>query len=225
VHPTQRVEVHDAAVLRKAAAAIPSTVPVSLGSIERGDGFGAGTYLTWHVPRKDEPNGWGHVLEIPAGAALIEKWKKPVVNDEPIGAASKLIAGSRDNVPARFRASALVTRLAGLGATFHYEGGLQARIPAGRERECFNAWNEAWRLLPTDIEQRGTFGRAGEQGSVAVGYERSTAAAVYERRTNDEAWVVAVGVTGEPRVRTAPGWRVATTERLPGVELTRATRN
>ena len=36
-------------------------------------------------------------------------------------------------------AAAALTGLAGLGATFHYESGLQAGIPTGKELECFTA--------------------------------------------------------------------------------------
>ena len=225
VHPTQRREVHDTVVVRQLASAVPPGVPVSLGSIERGAGFGEGSYLTWHVPRSTDHGGWGHVLAIAEGPALLAKWKKPVVNDEPIGAAAEYVAGRRDNDPARFRAAALVTRLAGLGATFHYEGGLQARIPSGRELECFDAWNEAWRLLPQDVAERGAFRRAGEDGSAVAAFDAGAAAAVFERRTEKDAWVVAVGVSGDPALRPSNGWRTAQTERAPGVLIVRLMRD
>ena len=219
VHPTQRAQVHEADIIAMLAATVPKTVPVSLGSVERGDGFAAGSYVTWHVPRTDEPAGWGHVLAIADGAELVQKWKKPVVSDEPIGAASVFVPGRRDNDVSRFRAGALLTRLAGLGATFHYEGGLHARIPRGRELECFKGWSEAWHLLPDDIERRGVFARAGEPDSAAAAYDRSAAAAVFERRDEKQAWVVAVGVTRDPDVQPAPGWRAGPAQQLPGLHL------
>src|SRR4029078_7891013 len=74
------------------------------------------------------------------GAALIRKFKKPVISDEPIGAADTAVTGRRDNDPGRFRASAQAAARAGLGATFHYEGGLQARLPTGVEQACLRAW-------------------------------------------------------------------------------------
>ena len=90
---------------------MPREIPVALGSIERGDGFGEGSYVTWHAPRESGKGGWGHVLELAQGAALLERWKKPVVSDEPIGAGAAFQPGRRDDVPARFRAAALLTRL------------------------------------------------------------------------------------------------------------------
>ena len=224
VHRTQRREVHSPETLRKLAALVPSEVPVSLGSIETGEGFAVGSYVTWHVPRNTDPGGWGHVLAIADGVRFVREFKKPVISDEPIGAASAFIAGRRDNDPARFRAAALLTRLAGLGATFHYDGGLQAQIPRGRELECLDAWSEAWRLLPGEVETRGVFARAGEQGSAVAGYNATAAAAVYERRAEKEAWVVAFAVKRDPGLRLASGWRVARSQNFPGVRLVTLTR-
>jgi hypothetical protein len=219
VHPSQRPDVHNPAFLKRAAARAPKEVVTAFGSIERGEGFGDGAYITWHVPRETEPRGWGHVLAIAEGAAMVERWKKPVISDEPIGAAAKAIPGRRDSSPTRFRAAALLTRLAGLGATFHYEGGLNARIPTGQELACFNAWRQAWTLLPPGIEHRGTFRRAGAPGSVVTKYSVDAAAAVYERHASDEGWILAVGVSAEPRVQLVPGWRITASRRLEGVRI------
>jgi hypothetical protein len=57
-----------------------------------------------------------------------------------MGAADKAVPGRRDNDPARFRQAAVANRRAGLGATFHYEGGLQARKPTTIEMACLDAW-------------------------------------------------------------------------------------
>ena len=200
VHPSQSPEVHKPDVLAALAARLPREIPVSLGSIERGDGFGEGDYLTWHSPRESGRGGWGHVLALAEGADILARWKKPVVSDEPIGAGPALLPGRRDDAPARFRAAALLTRLAGLGATFHYEAGLQALVPGGRELECFNAWNEAWTLLPADVERRGVFRAGGTSGSVVAVYDRerdprdlrtqSTAASGWVLVLGDEAAVV-----------------------------------
>jgi hypothetical protein len=137
VHPTQSKELHDAARVKSLAGSVPAVVPVSLGSVERGDGFAAGTYVTWHAPRSGA-GGWP--AQIAAGAALVKRFRKPVINDEPMGAADKAVPGRRDNDPARFRQAAAASRRAGLGATFHYEGGLQARLPTAVETACLDAW-------------------------------------------------------------------------------------
>ncbi|OFW08528.1 MAG: hypothetical protein A3H96_15175 [Acidobacteria bacterium RIFCSPLOWO2_02_FULL_67_36] len=219
-HPTQAREVHEPQALARFASAIRN-VPVALGADE-GEGFAAGDYVTWHVPRDVRFDGWGHVLEIARGAEMLRRWKKPLVSDEPIGAGPIYDAGRRDTDPARFRAAGLLTRLAGLGATFHYEAGLHARVPTGRELECFNAWNEAWTVLPDDIETSGVFHRAGDGGAAVASFDSGAALAVFERQRADTAWVIAVGVRGDPGLKWAPGWQPSEVRRSDRLQVLRA---
>lgn len=138
VHPTQAKALHDAGYAKSLADLVPPMVPVSLGALDSGDAFGAGTYVTWHASRTR--GDWP--AQIARGADLIAKFKKPVVNDEPMGAADTAVPGRRDNSPARFRAAAEASRKAGVGATFHYESGLQAKLPTRTELACLDAWLE-----------------------------------------------------------------------------------
>ena len=133
-HSTQSRALHDPAYLQSLARLVPAGVPVSLGSVEYGAAFGGGSYVTWHAPRANP------VASLTEGAALLKRFAKPVISDEPIGAAETRVPGRRENDPAVFRQMALRSRQLGLGATFHYEGGLQGRIPTGRELACFEAW-------------------------------------------------------------------------------------
>jgi hypothetical protein len=112
-----------------------------------------------------------------------------------------------------------------MGATFHYEGGLHARVPGGRELECFDAWNEAWALLPADTEQRGVFNAAGTPGAAVASYTRSHAGGVFERQHGDRADVLIVDVRGEPGVVWSKGWQPADTRRLDGAALITAQRS
>lgn len=225
IHPTQARRIHEPAEVTRLAGLVPDPVPVALGSAEEHEGFSAGDYATFHFPRDSGRGGWGYVVALAEGAALLEKWNRPLVNDEPIGAAAALIPGRRDNDPARFRAAALMTRLTGMGATFHYEGGLQAAIPSGRELECFNAWNEAWTLLPADVEREGVFRRAGDPGAAVQSFEETSAVAVFERQQGTTSRVLILGVRGEPALTWQPGWTVAETRRLDGAWLVTATRS
>ena len=225
VHSSQSAEVQRPEVLARLRTAVPSSVPVALGSVEYGEGFAAGDYVTWHVPRDDRLDGWGHVLAVAEGAGLVRRWNRPIVSDEPIGAGAVYQPGRRDDSLARFRAAALVTRLAGLGATFHYEGGLQATIPSGRELECFQAWNEAWTLLPADIEQSGTFRRAGEDRAAVSEFRTDKALAVYERQRGNTVWVVIINPKEDFAMRWRPGWIPGETRRLDGVWLLNARRD
>ena len=219
-HPTQDARLHDPAFVKSLAELVPGSVPVALGSGDGDDGYGAaGRYATWHAPRDDAPDGWGHVLELATGAALIAKLQKPLVSDEPIGAADVHEPGRRDNEPARFAAAAAVTRLAGLGATFHYEGGLQGRLPTGRELECFNAWNSALAAF-ADLPAGGRFVAAAELSDVGV---VTGARAFFGRRFDAEAWIVAIDPV-KVGVQWRAEWRERNRSSLPGVELFRVSR-
>jgi hypothetical protein len=145
IHATQDRRVHEPKFLAALRRLVPAEVPCSLGLGTAGDAPGPGDYVTVHFPRED---GWKHVAALAEGFALRQRFKAPVINDEPIGAGNQTIPGRRDADPERFRAAALLSQMAGLGATFHYEGGLQAIVPAGPQAACFEAWRSAWELLP-----------------------------------------------------------------------------
>jgi hypothetical protein len=223
-HRTQAPALHDPRELQRLASFIPADVPVSLGSAEENDAFASGRYATYHFPRSAGPSPWGHVAGLAKGAAMIKRWGKPVVNDEPIGAAATPIPGRRDNDPDRFRAIALLSRLAGIGATFHYEQGLQARIPDGVERRCFDAWNEAWTLLPGDIEVKGTFHQSGEPDALVTAFTPGSAVAVVDRVLGNIGYVLALDVRDDPGLRWRAGWRIQHTQRLGNIQLSRAVR-
>ncbi len=224
-HPSQAPDVHRPEVLARLRSRVPHSIPVALGLVEGLERSAAGDYITWHAPRETSHDGWGHVLALAQGPDLLKQWNKPVVSDEPIGAGAAFEAGRRDDSSDRFRAAAIVTRLAGLGATFHYEGGLQASIPNGKQLECFNAWNEAWSLLPADIERSGTFRRAGETGATVVAYNTDHALAVFERQRGSLAWAAVINPTEGFVMRWATGWTPQQTRRLGGVWLVSARRD
>jgi hypothetical protein len=222
-HPTQAAAIHAPGELRRLAALIPSGVPVSLGSAEENDAYADGGYATYHFPRAGGPGSWEHVASLAGGAALRKAWKKPVVSDEPIGAGPLAIAGRRDNEPDRFRAAALLTRMTGLGATFHYEQGLQAKIPTGIEARCFDAWNEAWSLLPKDIETRGVFRARAEPGSAVGSFDAAAGSAVFETRRGATVYVLVLNASKAPTLEWNKGWQLRTTKRIGGTWLLTAT--
>lgn len=149
-HPTQDPKLHDRATLARLAARVPEEVVVAYGSDTPGSS-GGGDYVTVHMPRGQD--GWDHVLALAEGRELVEKYGKPVVSDEPIAAAATFDPGRRDNSPERFRAAAILTRMTGMHATFHYEGGLQARVPEGLELDAFKAWREGLQSPADRIER------------------------------------------------------------------------
>ena len=218
-HPTQDPRLHDPAFVKVLADVVPAQVPVALGSIEGAEGYAAGgRYATWHSPRSNAGEGWGHVLELAGGAGLVTRWQKPVISDEPVGAADTLVPGRRDNEPARFAAAAALTRIAGLEATFHYEGGLQARIPAGKELECFEAWSRGLDAVAS-LPAGGRFVSSADVASIA---DVAGSRAVFARLYDKELWVVLVD-PGEVRIAWKAPWREGSRVALPGVLVVRAT--
>jgi hypothetical protein len=220
-HPTQSSFLHDAANVAALAKLVPGEVPVALGAIERGDGYAAaGGYATWHSPRSNAEEGWGHVLALADGAALPLKWSKPIVSDEPMGAGEVYQPGRRDNEPARFAAAAVMTTLAGLGATFHYEGGLQARVPSGRELACFSAWSSGLDALNA-MPAGGEFRKAADLTGVA---SVSGARALFGRVYGSEAWLAVIDPAESMALEVGNGWREAGRKSLPGVAVVRLAR-
>jgi hypothetical protein len=204
IHATQDPRVHDRTYLAALRRLIPAEVPGSLGLGTAGDAPGAGDYVTVHFPRDD---GWKHVAALAEGFALRQRFKAPVINDEPIGAANEAVPGRRDADPERFRAAALLSQMAGLGATFHYDGGLQATVPAGRQEACFKAWRSAWDLLPR--APLTGFRELTPSDPIAL-TGTATVTGVWIARAGPEIWVLAIGTSGAPRASASKGWRLRT---------------
>ncbi|MDQ3068110.1 MAG: hypothetical protein M3R55_00085 [Acidobacteriota bacterium] len=182
-HPTQHARLHTRANLTGLAALVPGEVVTAFGS-DAPESSGGGDYVTVHLPRGETP--WAHVTALAVGRALVNLYRRPVVSDEPMGAADAAQPGRRDDSPERFRAAALLTRMTGMYGTFHYEGGLQARVASATEQACLDAWNEAWTLLPEGIE-------AGEFRQL----DRARGAA-FESRHAGEVWVLTVAGAPAP---------------------------
>ena len=223
-HPTQDAKLHQAAPLESLAALVPEQVPVALGSAEYGDAFAGGDYATIHFPRDTGDDGWGHVRKLAEGASLVERWRKPVVSDEPIGAGEHFVAGRRDDDPRRFAAAALLTRFAGLQPTFHYEGGLLAKRPTGREQAAFDAWSKALdAFTEARVPADGRFLRGDAMKSVA---DVSGARTTFARSGDREAWLLILDPVEDSShtVRWVAPWRGEGEWKVPGVQLVRAIR-
>jgi hypothetical protein len=203
-HGTQAPRIHDLEYLRSLVRRVPSTIPVASGAAESPSIYGEGMYLTVHFPRSSGAGGWGHVRDLKIGRDLRNAARKPVINDEPIGAGPRYEAGRRDDDPERFRAAAIASRLIGLGATFHYEGGLHARRPEGRELECFRAWQEAWTLVPGQDPITPSDPGAANGPVKALGGASYIAAFIGVRGA--DAWVLIAGAAGPVTIEWSPGW-------------------
>ena len=211
-HATQDSRVHDLGYLRELLQLVPPTVPAASGASEI-PALSDGAYVTAHFPRSSGAEGWGHVRDLRTGRELLREARKPVISDEPIGAGPRFEPGRRDDDPERFRAAALASRLIGLGATFHYEGGLHARRPEGRELECFRAWQEAWALVPGP--EPVTPSDPGAIGSPVKAIHGDRYVASFIGVRGSTAWVLIAGTSGPVRVEWSPGWSAGETRQWP----------
>jgi len=213
-HGTQDPKLHDRNTLVSLRKAVPAEVPVALGAGNSGAESGGGDYVTVHFGRD---RGWGHVAALAEGAALVAKFKAPVVNDEPIGAAEAVVDGRRDASPERFRAAGLLAIMAGMGSTFHYDGGIHATIPQGRQAACFTAWRSAWTLLPPGPMTE--FRAIGPSDPLTLqGAEHAWIA-----RAGSESVVLAVGFPATTPAAAAKGWTIRSVRRWTGSGLWRLT--
>jgi hypothetical protein len=216
-HPTQDRRLHDPAVVAKLAALIPDRVLVAFGSVEYGDGYSGGDYVTFHSSRGTRE--WDHVTALADGARLMERFHKPIINDEPIGAATDYQAGRRDNEPSRFAAAGALSRFVGLGATFHYEDGLQARIPTGRQAACLAAWMTGLALAGHDGDEAGAF--LADAASVA---RVTHARAAYARVSSKRARLLVIDPSPSTTITWQTPWVEASRTAVTGVLLVNATR-
>ena len=152
---------------------------------------------------------------------LFERWarrvrelKKPVVSDEPIGAGPDDLPGRRDNEPSRFAAAAALTRLAGMAATFHYEGGLQAKIPSGREAACLAAWQTGLALLD-NVPLEGEFVEGDQTRSLLEVKARG----VFARTSGERAVILLIEPASPAALKLAAGWREVRRGGVPGAHL------
>ena len=98
-------------------------------------------------------------------------------------------------------------------------------MPSGRQLECFNAWNEAWTLLPADVERSGIFRRAGEANAAVAGFRTDKALAVFERQRGNTVWVAVINPGEGFGLRWAAGWVPGQARRLAGVWLVNGRRD
>ena len=108
--------------------------------------------------------------------------------------------------------------MTGMGSTFHYDGGIHATIPQGRQAMCFAASNSASTLLPagslTDFHAL-----APSDPLTVKGAAHASAA-----RAGSETVVLAIGFPTAAGVAPAKGWTIRSVRRWAGSGLWRFTR-
>jgi hypothetical protein len=143
---------------------------------------------------------------------------KFVVDNEPIGAAERPEPSRRDDAPAAFFAQGALSRVLGIGSTFHCQDCLDARIPHRVQQQSADAFIAGATIAPDDVML--TFVPATDAGA-PIGDTPTSGARprVFAGVAGRRAWVVLVGLDGS-KASWRPGWRperrVST---RPGVEV------
>jgi hypothetical protein len=139
-HPTQSRVLRDPAVLAELGRLIPAQVLYTESAAAQDTAVvPQGRYITRHLSRSGTP---AEMLDrVPLLAMLAVETGKPVVADEPIGAAERAEPGRRLSDFGFFGALGSRTAAGGLaGGTFHCEDCLYARTPGPVQQACARAW-------------------------------------------------------------------------------------
>ena len=158
--------------------------------------------------RSSGARGWGHVRDLSTGRELLARAGKPVINDEPIGAGQRYQPGRRDGSPERFRAAALMSRMIGLGATFRYEGGLQADA-AGSTNWSASTLAGGVADVPAGFRSAVLPGQGKRARRVRAGGDgRAVRRCVHSlsRDARARAWLLVFGTEGRVMAEWTSGW-------------------
>lgn len=165
LHPTQDDRLGNLDVLASLARRVPSGVAVSLGSNHNGSdedrsiahktqSFPNG-YITDHMDRTDEENGWKWVRHTNELGWISDDTNLDSINDEP---------KRSDLTPGKHLALAVLCHaIRDIGNTFHYGGGLHGLIPTGAELAAFQGCEQGWNLIEAETWfHHGTYRNAGQ---------------------------------------------------------------
>lgn len=145
-------------------------------------------YATFHAPRDNEwPRKSKNAMDI------ADFLGRPVINDEPIGAAEAAIPGSRSDQPNDFYWFAAVGMLLAGGGTFHSQDGLTS-VPWGPvQRACAQAFYAGINVIPLDITT-GQYTR-GPLPECPIQHDDAKAIRTYAKIAGNQAVCVAVRTT------------------------------
>jgi hypothetical protein len=116
-----------------------------------------------------------------------------------------------------------MSRLLDVGATFHCEDCLPARVPGPIQRQCAGAFVEGVRMLPEDVTP--TIVDVASAGAPAAAAADGASGRAFSATSGDRAWSLILGESPAGGVRWPSGWsggkRIA---QKPGVEVWTAAR-
>ena len=193
--------------MRRLQREVPSKVPVAWGAARnhRSDQMSGGGFVVAHLARGG--TRWERVGRVPDLADLSRRTGKFVVDSEPIGAAETPQASRRDNEPGAFFAQGLLTRMHGVGATFHCEDCLTARVPAPVQQRCAEAF-VAGATLPSPAKL--TAVSAGDPDAPLAQPASGGTVRTFVATGPSEGIVLVLGASTPVRPAWRDGWKAAT---------------
>jgi hypothetical protein len=216
-HSTQAGKVHDAATLLALGRHCSGPFALGAASSDESQDMSGGPYITAHLDRGRDK--WNQVRRVRELEMLSEHGRKPVLNNEPIGAAETAARGRRESDPAFFFCLGALNRTFEVGGVFHSDAGLSATIPGPVQQACADAFVAGSRVVP--VEDRLRFKNAGWVDSpVASARFEDTIVRAYSGVSGARAWTTLVGLSGDPGLQLRSGWSVAgELARHPGVAV------
>jgi hypothetical protein len=221
---SSQARLDDPVLMRRLQKEVPGNLLVAWGAADEdtSDEMSGGSYVVVHLARAGER--WSRVANMRELASLSQQLGKPVIDNEPIGAAEAEARDRRDASPAAFFAQGALSRILEVGSTFHCEDCLLARVPGLKQEQAAVAFIEGTQIIPDDVTV--TYRPAHTVGSPVSGAVKGQAdERLFPAVAGSRAWVVVLGGTGETAITWTAGWRSAgQTARWPGVEVWSATR-
>jgi hypothetical protein len=216
-HSTQASQLHNPSNLLRLGR--QAQVPFALGAAESDESeeMSGGSFITAHLDRGRDK--WNQVRRVRELEMLSEKGGKPVLNNEPIGAAEVSLPGRRESDPAFFFCLGALNRTSEVGGVFHSDAGLNGLQPGPVQQACADAFVAGSRTIP--VEDRLKFKNAGWADSPVAGARfEQTVVRAYSGVSGSRAWTTLVGLSGDPGLRLQHGWGVVgELARHPGVSV------
>lgn len=170
----------------------------------------AGDFITVHLDR-GRPF-WEQLAHVRALARIGARTGKPVINNEPIGAAEVPEPGRRESDPRFYFALGALSRLFELGVVFHSEDGLNGRPLGPRQRRAAEALVAGFTSIPTDARLAIT---ERDDSTLVRG-----ASHTFVATDGEGGWSVRLNVTSSAAGRRGGGWTSVTViAERPGVEV------
>jgi hypothetical protein len=207
-HPTQSAWTHDIrnlfATFQEVCGGVASTLGAPSGDEPEDVTMPTANYLTLHLDRSRDK--WNMVRRVRELENASNRYGKPVMNNEPIGADEVESGGRRLNDPAVFFCMGALNRLFEVGGVHHSQHGLDAVMPGPVQNNCAQHFIRGWSALKTTDRIR--FWNTGWTGSPIKSANFDQVIRVYTGTWGNKGVTVLVGLRGDPRLEFDNGWEL-----------------